>query len=49
MKTKEDKNKGHGKVKAILGIALAAIMLASVFAALAPTSARDADGKIETR
>jgi len=48
MKTKEDKNKGHGKAKAIIGIALAAIMLTSIFGALAPTSARDADGKIET-
>ena len=33
--------------KAIIGIALAAIMLASVFAAMVPTSARDATGRIE--
>ena len=47
MGMREDKNKGHGKAKAIISIALAAIMLASVFGALAPTSARDGAGAIE--
>ncbi|MCK4732390.1 MAG: DUF3821 domain-containing protein, partial [Methanophagales archaeon] len=36
-----------GKSKAIIGIALAAIMIASVFAAMMPTSARTAIGDIE--
>jgi len=35
------------KGKVILGIALAAIMIASVFAAMVPTSARDGTGAIE--
>ncbi len=47
MKMKEDKNKGRGKGKAIIGVALAAIMLVSIFGALAPTSARDGVGAIE--
>ncbi|MDI6811009.1 MAG: hypothetical protein QMD80_04950 [archaeon] len=38
MKMKEDKSKGFGKGKAIIGIALAAIMVASVMMAMVPTS-----------
>ena len=44
---KEDKNKGRGKAKAIISIALAAVMLASIFGALAPISARDGAGALE--
>jgi len=44
---KEEKNKGCGKAKAIISIALAAIMLASIFGALAPISARDGAGAME--
>ena len=44
---KEEKNKGCGKAKAIISIALAAIVLATIFGALTPTSARDSAGAIE--
>jgi len=47
MKIKEGEVKGSGKGKVIIGIALAAIMLASVLGALVPTSARDEAGAIE--
>ena len=47
MKAKEGGGKSSSKGKVIIGIALAAIMLASVFGALAPTSARDSAGAIE--
>lgn len=44
---KEDKNKGHDKAKAIIGIALAAIMIASIFGAMVPSFARTGAGTIE--
>ncbi len=48
-KIKEGEGKRCGKGKAIIGIAMAAIMLASVFAAMVPTgTAREDNGYIES-
>ncbi len=46
-KIKEGEGKRCGKGNAIIGVALAAIIFASIFGALAPTSARDSGGAIE--
>ena len=46
-KIKEGGGKGSGKGKALIGIALAAIMLASIFGAMVPSFARTGTGTIE--